>query len=75
MAETDVEHHLKTIVANTNDLARKFYGRMGCKVPKGYRFDKATHPQEKMCWQMAADAIEEFFGTDMNDVLDELEEG
>lgn len=71
---TEDEHSNQKIVESANALARRFYGRMGCKVPKGYRFDKARHPQEQMCWQMAADAIDEFFGTDLNEVLAELED-
>jgi hypothetical protein len=73
MAETDVEHNAKQIIADANDLARRFYRRMGYAVPEGYRFDKARHPQEQMCWAMVADAVEHLTGTELQEVLDELE--
>lgn len=36
-----------------NDLARLFYGMLGCKVESGYDFSKAKHPTEKLMWQKA----------------------
>lgn len=69
----DVDNGQK-IVADGNALARMFYRRMGYERPDGYRFDKATHPQERMCWAMACDAVEHLFGTDLEEVLAELEE-
>jgi hypothetical protein len=38
---------------------------MGYAVPKGYRFDRAMHPQERLCWQMAAVAFEQLRQTDI----------
>ena len=64
----------QNIVDGANELARTFYGRMGCAAPKGYRFDKAHHPQEQMCWRMAGDAMEQFLGTELDEVLSELDE-
>lgn len=39
-----------------NILANLFYNLMGYTVKNGYRFDKATHPQEKMCWIFAEES-------------------
>jgi hypothetical protein len=53
------------IIAEANALARDFYGLMGYVIRKGYRFDRATHPQERLCWQMAAVAFERLRQTDI----------
>lgn len=74
MAESEDEFNAKQIIENANALARRFYGRMGYVVPKGYRFDRATHPQERMCWHMVCDAAEEYFDTDLEEVLSEFED-
>lgn len=74
MPETDWFRNAQTIVDGANVLARTFYRRMGYQRPEGYRFDRATHPREQMCWRMAADAYEQFFGTELGEVLDELNE-
>jgi hypothetical protein len=44
---------------------------MGYAVPKGSRFDRATHPQERLCWQMAAVAFERLRQTDIAGVAGE----
>lgn len=64
----------RTIVANANALARRFYKAMGYEVPEGYRFDSARHPQERLCWRMSCDAFEMIEGTDPNDALSSIEE-
>jgi hypothetical protein len=53
------------IIAEANALARDFYGLMGYGVPKGYRFHRATHPKERLCWQMAVVAFERLRQTDV----------
>jgi hypothetical protein len=55
----------KEIIAEANALARDFYGLMGYGVPKGYRFHSATHPKERLCWQMAVVAFERLRQTDV----------
>ena len=62
------------IVENANELARNFYAMMGNQVEKGYRFDKARHPEEKLCWEMACEAYDFIQGTDISNALSELEE-
>ena len=57
------------IVQSANELAREFYACLGHKVPKGYRFDRATHPQEQSMWEMAVIAYEHIEGTDVDDAL------
>lgn len=57
------------IVADANALARVFYSLLGYQVPAGYRFDQATHPQEKAMWAMVVIAYENIEGTDVEDAL------
>jgi hypothetical protein len=61
------------IVQTANVLAREFYALMGNKVPKGYRFDQAKHPQEQLCWQMAVRAFEVIEYTDVEEALSGIE--
>ena len=58
-----------------NELARELYVIRGYEVPKGYRFDRANHPHEIEAWRGARAAFEILQGTDLDDVLAELEEG
>lgn len=59
------------IVARANSLARRFYKLMGCDVAASYRFDRATHPQERLCWGLAVAAFEYIENTDVDDALAE----
>jgi hypothetical protein len=61
-------------IAEANALAREFYRLMGYVGPEGYRFDRATHPQERRCWQMAEVAYERLKATELSEVLAEAEE-
>lgn len=56
-----------------NGLARRFYAEMGYVVREGYRFDEATHPQERLCWRLAVIACEEYDGTDLEDIVNQIE--
>jgi len=56
------------------ELAREFYRLRGYVVPEGYRFDRATHPHEQMCWAMAAAAFDMIEGTELSEIADELED-
>jgi hypothetical protein len=69
-----VTEKLEAILADANTLAGGFYQEMGHTVPEGYRFDKATHPTEQMCWRMAAMAFQFLTDSDPEDVLAELGE-
>ena len=40
-----------------NALARKFYSRYGYEVEEGYDFSTASHPQERLMFALAVDAI------------------
>lgn len=62
------------IVAECNALAREFYMLHGYGVEKGYRFDKAHHPQELGMWLLAAMAYEHCTDTDPEDALSNLED-
>lgn len=70
----DEQQKLEAILADANTLAGGFYQEMGYTVPDGYRFDKATHPTERMCWRMAVMAYQFLTETDPEDVLAELGE-
>lgn len=61
------------IVAECNELARRFYESLGYEVEKGYRFDQARHPQERGMWNMAAMAYEYIEGTDVEQALEDEE--
>jgi hypothetical protein len=62
------------LVMECNELAGEFYSIMGYKCRKGFRFDLSCHPQELMCWHMAALAYERLRDTDMNNALAEIGE-
>lgn len=62
------------IVEQANRLAREFYRLSGYVVRDGYRFNKATHPQEQAMWCMARAAFIELADTDPEDALIELDE-
>lgn len=62
------------IIEQTNELARDFYALMGYKVKAGYRFDRAIHPTERMCWTMACRAQEKLTHTDPEDALANIDD-
>ena len=62
------------IVADANRMARIFYSLLGYQVEDGYRFDRATHPQETAMWAMAVIAYENIEGTDVEDALNQIED-
>lgn len=62
------------IIADANELAQQFYALMGYVVPDGYRFDRAQHPQERLCWSMVEAAYEQIASTTLSEILAELED-
>ncbi len=60
------------IVRGARSLARVYYEMMGCAVPAGYKFETATHPQERLCWQMACYAYERLTDTEVEGCLMEI---
>ncbi len=68
-ARTDQE-----IVEQTNELARELYRIRGYIRPRGYRFDRATHPHEVEAWNGACEAQRMLTLTDPDEALMELEE-
>lgn len=60
----------KEIVEQTNRLARRFYQMQGYIVDKKYKFYKATHPQEMLCWRMACAAQDVLTATDVEGNID-----
>ena len=65
---------VKEIIDQTNELARAFYALRGYQAKKGYRFDRATHPQEIEAWEAACVAQRMLTDTDPVDALTEMEE-
>jgi hypothetical protein len=61
------------LVDECNELARKFYLAHGNQVDEGYRFDRATHPQEQSMWNLAVIAYDFIDGTDIEDAISNLE--
>lgn len=61
---------------NVNNLARKFYEAHGNRVPDGYDFSEAHHPQEVSMWNLACGAFAFITGSapDMVDGRKRLEE-
>lgn len=64
----------REVVDGCNALAREFYSMHGYQVPAGYAFHKASHPQERLMWDMAVAAYEHVNGTDVESALAGLEE-
>ena len=64
----------ETIIQEANALAREFYRIRGYAEKEGYQFHKATHPQERECWEMAVVAYAHLKATDLNDSLIEANE-
>ncbi len=62
------------LLESANDLARLLYRLRGYDVPRNYRFDRATHPQEVAVWSIVVIAYEHIEGTDLEEVIAELEE-
>lgn len=62
------------VVAGARSLARVYYEMMGCRVPEGYKFEDAKHPQERLCWSMACYAYEALSDTCVQDCLSEIED-
>lgn len=61
------------IVDQTNQLARELYRIRGYQATEGYRFDRATHPQEVEAWQAACAAQVMLTETDPEEALVALE--
>lgn len=64
----------RQIVEDCNSLARLFYSAHGYQVPEGYRFDRASHPQELGMWNLAVLAFDYLQDTDVEDALMQLED-
>jgi len=56
-----------------NEIARLLYARMGYMQKMGFDFRASKHPQEIMCFDMAAIAFKEITG-DTPDLESEWEE-
>lgn len=61
------------IVDKANYLANLFYGVHGNARPEGFKFHEATHPQERLMWRMAREAMIYLTNTDPDDALAALD--
>jgi hypothetical protein len=61
------------IINQTNDLAAAFYLLHGKKRPNGFRFWEATHPEERLMWELAVSAQEMLTDTNVDDCLAEMD--
>ena len=61
----------KQIVQHTNALAQRFYEMQGCAITGRYKFYRATHPAERLCWDMDVAAMEHIAKTDVEKALKE----
>ena len=64
----------RQIVDRANELAHGFYRLMGYVAADDYRFDRAPHPQERLCWLLACEAYEFIDGTSPADALSEIDD-
>lgn len=62
------------IVAACNHLAVLFYKMNGYAVSEGCKMYEATHPQERGMWNMAVAAYYHIEGTDVDELLDIMED-
>ena len=62
------------LVDRCNELARTFYAMQGYQVPADFKFYAATHPHEVGCWRMAVAAYEHIDGTEVDEVLAEMQD-
>lgn len=69
MSRTDQE-----ILDQTNELAAKICRIYGHSTPVGYRFDIDTNPRGKQAWDAACEAQELLTSTELENVLDNLED-
>jgi hypothetical protein len=68
------KYELQTIVADTNNLARMFYARLGYVGRDDFKFYESNHPTEVAMWDMAVFAQELLADIDVNVALDCLGE-
>jgi len=61
------------IVQETLELADRFYAAHGYISRPGFRYDKSSHPQERLMWHLACTAQDMLLDTDAQNALDELE--
>ena len=61
------------ILAECNELADMFYQMQGYISRPRFKFYEATHPAEVLCWDFACYAYDHIEGTDVQDIVDNLE--
>ena len=62
------------LVDEANALARVYYKSYGYEVEKGYRFDHASHPQERGMWNLAAIAYQMLLRVDIHEAARECDD-
>ncbi|MBT0718111.1 hypothetical protein HGT71_07495 [Rosenbergiella epipactidis] len=62
------------IVNQAIELANRFYQQHGYVSREGFKFWQSPHPQERLMFEMACAAFDFLKGTEVMDIVNELEE-
>lgn len=62
------------IISDCNELANTFGAMRGWVDRPDFKYYEATHPEEIGCWEWAVAAYDHIEGTDVQDILDNLED-
>ncbi|WP_241608922.1 hypothetical protein [Rosenbergiella australiborealis] len=62
------------IVNQAIELANKFYQQHGYVSREGFKFWQSPHPQERLMFDMACAAFDLLQGTELMDIVNELED-
>lgn len=62
------------IIQEANELAREFHRFNGYEVPDGFKFYETENPRAIAAWNLAVIAYEFLTGTDLTDVLSNIDE-
>lgn len=62
------------IVNQAIELANQFYQQHGYVSREGFKFWQSPHPQERLMFDMACTAFDLIQGTEVMDIVNELED-
>ena len=63
----------RQIIKDCNALADRFHQTQGLASRPRCKYYEATHPTEVQCWEFACCAYDHIEGTDVQNVVDNLE--
>lgn len=70
----DVLASLQAKLEEANALAATYFRMMGWQFPEGLKFYASTHPRHRHCWELAKAAYLHLEGTDIAEVIIELQD-